>query len=59
MSNTLEIDELKEAQNEIESQDAFIKELQEALMDAIDWNWLDEDRPEELYWKYYDLAGGI
>ena len=59
MSNTLEIDELKKAQNEIERQDAFIKELQEALMDAIDWNWLDEDRPEELYWKYYDLAGGI
>ena len=32
------------------------KMLKEALMDAIDWNWLDEDRPEDLYTKYYVMA---
>jgi len=47
-----------EAANELERQDLRIKELQAALMDAIDWNWLDGDRPEDLYCKYYVLAGG-
>ena len=50
--------ERKEAATEIERQADVIRELQAALMDAIDWNWLDEDRPDDLYSKYYVLAGG-
>lgn len=50
--------EREEAANEIERQAEVIRELQSALMDAIDWNWLDNDKPEDLYSKYYVLAGG-
>lgn len=50
--------EREEAANEIERQAEAIRELQAALMDAIDWNWLDDDRPDDLYIKYYVLAGG-
>jgi len=51
------IREREEAANEIERQAEVIRELQVALMDAIDWNWLDDDKPDDLYSKYYVLAG--
>ena len=40
---------------EAEKMHSEIIELKKCLMDAIYWNWLD-DRPAELYDKYYDLA---
>ena len=56
MCNTQDLDEHKALEDEIKRQATIIEELQAALMDAIDWNWLDEDRPEQLYCKYYILA---
>jgi len=41
---------------ETERQAEIIRELQAALMDALDWNWLDDDKPADLYRKYYILA---
>lgn len=48
--------EISAALDEIERQRIEIMELKQCLMDAIDWNWLDDDKPEELYMKYYALA---
>lgn len=31
-------------------------ELREALKDALEWNWCDEDYPEDLYEKYMELT---
>ena len=31
-------------------------ELKDALLDALDWNWLDDDAPPDLLKKYYDMA---
>ena len=56
MCNTSDLDEHKALEDEIKRQATIIEELQAALMDAIDWNWLDDDRPEHLYCKYYILA---
>ena len=33
------------------------QKLQEALADAVKWNWLDSDAPVDLLVKYEDLAG--
>ena len=52
------IREREEAANEIERQADVIHELQAALMYAIDCNWLDDDKQDDLYSKYYVLAGG-
>ena len=61
MSNTLNkmITKEQEQQQRLESLESLLEEnkkLKEALMDAIDWNWLDDDYPENLYNKYYAMA---
>ena len=37
---------------EIAELEAQVRELKEFLNDAIDWNWLDDDAPKDLFEKY-------
>ena len=32
------------------------RKLEKSLLDAIDWNWLDDDYPKDIKAKYFDLA---
>lgn len=44
------------SQREIDRLRAEVVELKKALGEAIEWNWLDDDRPAHLFRKYLEMS---
>lgn len=49
------IDELVEYNERLIAENSKLKE---GLLEALEWNWCDEDFPESLYHELSTLAGG-
>lgn len=47
--------ELNAGQHFIENRDADVSELRDGLIEAMEWNWLDDDYPQDVFERLHNL----
>jgi hypothetical protein len=47
---------IEHAKDAIEDLEEEVKILKQGILDAIEWNWIDEDHPKDLLEKLLTLA---